>query len=162
MSDSDELKNIDMIKKEKKLKKALSPEVIEIRRNNLKKARDVKDELVKKKNKIKLIEHNISKFVNNNIDSDSDSDNIINLKNKKKNEKVVITPDKHINNDNNNDYKLLMDSINNINKKVEKLYIMKKNKPTKQQVQPMPVYVNTKNEKSNDLLEAIRNKMLNN
>ena len=60
------------------------------------------------------------------------------------------------------DYKILMDSINNINKKVEKLYIMKKNKPVKQAAQPMPVYVNSKNEKSDDLLNAIRNKMLNN
>jgi len=84
MSDSDELKNIDMIKKDKKLKKALSPEVIEIRRNNLKKARDVKDDLVKNKNKIKLLEHNISNFVNYN-DSDSDENTIINLKKKKNN-----------------------------------------------------------------------------
>jgi len=156
MSDSDELKNIDMIKKEKKLKKALSPEVIEIRRNNLKKARDVKDDLVKNKNKIKLLEHNISNYVNYN-DSDSDEKTIINLKKKKIIDKDIITPEKQTNN---NDYKILMDSIYNINKKVEKLYIMKKNKPIKQQVQPMPVYV--KNDKSNDLLEAIRNKMLNN
>ena len=158
MSDSDELKNIDMIKKEKKLKKALSPEVIEIRRNNLKKARDVKDDLVKNKNKIKLLEHNISNFVNYN-DSDSDENTIINLKKKKIIDKDIITPEKQTNN---NDYKILMDSIYNINKKVEKLYIMKKNKPVKQPTQPMPVYVNTKNDKSDDLLNAIRNKMLNN
>ena len=54
--------------------------------------------------------------------------------------------------------------LNNINNKVEKLYIMKKTK-TKQpqpQPQPQPIILDNKNYKSNELLESIRNKLLNN
>jgi hypothetical protein len=56
----------------------------------------------------------------------------------------------------------IMNNINNINKKVEKLYIMKKNKPPKPLPQPIPIYTKNNNSSSDDLLNAIKNKMLNN
>ena len=158
MSDS-EVKSIADIKKEKKLKKQLAPEALKNRQDNMRKALEAKKAKFEEKNKLKLVEYNISSLINDNQSSSDESEKKLSLK-KLKN-KRELTPNKETNTDTiSNDYKLLMDSINNINKKVEKLYIMKKNKPVKQQT--MPIYVNTKNEKSDDLLNAIRNKMLNN
>lgn len=162
MSDT-EPKSIANIKTEKKLKKVLSPEALLVRQNNAKKAREAREANVESKNKLKLVEYNISNLINgNDISSDEEIEPI--KKSSKVKSQNVFEEDKKkesvINNhDINNDYKVLLDHITNINKKVEKLYIMKKNKPIKQ---TMPVYVNTKGEgNSNDLLSAIRNKMLN-
>jgi hypothetical protein len=166
MSDS-EVKSIAEVKKEKKLKKQLAPEALKNRQDNMKKALEAKKAKFDEKNKLKLVEYNISDLINNNDSSSDESEKILKLK-KLKNRREETPEKENIKNNiitsgaSASDYKLLMDSINNINKKVEKLYIMKKNKPVKQSTQPMPVYVNTKNEKSDDLLNAIRNKMLNN
>jgi len=158
MSDS-EVKSIAEIKNNKKLKKLLSPEALVSKQNNIKKALEAKAQKFEDRKKLKLVENNISNLINNDISSSEDDEHFkINLKKEKK-KKNDITPEK---NNNNNDYKLLMDHITNINKKVEKLYIMKKNKPLKTPQPSVPVYVNTKNDKSDDLLNAIRNKMLNN
>jgi hypothetical protein len=161
MSDS-EVKSIAEVKKEKKLKKQLAPEALKNRQDNMKKALEAKKSQFEERNKLKLVEYNISSLINENQSSSDESEK--NIKLKKPKIKRDETPEKEnikINaGASANDYKLLMDSINNINKKVEKLYIMKKNKPVKQSA--LPVYVNSKNDKSDDLLNAIRNKMLNN
>jgi len=156
MSDS-EVKSIAEVKKEKKLKKQLAPEALKNRQDNMKKALEAKKAKYEEKNKLKLVEYNINDLINNhNSSSEEEKEKKPKIKRDKTPEKPIVSSASA------NDYKLLMDSINNINKKVEKLYIMKKNKPVKQTTQPMPVYVNSKNEKSDDLLNAIRNKMLNN
>lgn len=160
MSDT-EVKSIADIKKEKKLKKQLAPEVLETRKNNMKKAIQARKDKYEEKNKLKLIEYNINDLINNNDDSsieDNEKKEILKKSINKNNDKQENPINNNIVN---NDYKVLLDHITNINKKVEKLYIMKKNKPIKQS-QPLPVYVNTKSDKSDDLLNAIRNKMLNN
>ena len=60
------------------------------------------------------------------------------------------------NNEFNNDLKWILEKINYIDKKVEKLYIMKKNKKNNK-----PIIIENKNNKD-DILTALRNKMLNN
>lgn len=153
-NENEEIKTIAQIKQEKKDKKKIDPEVSKIRAENMKKALQKKKQNFEDKNKLKLIEYNISELINNN-ESDDDE----------KEEKKIIKKEKTINVDKiNDDYKNMLDTINNtisnINKKVEKLYIMKKSKPIKQ---PQPVYINKENNSSsNDLLNAIKNKMLNN
>ncbi len=155
MSDTEELKTIENIKKDKKIKKELPQEVIEVRRKNAEKAREARDKKVNDKNKIKVLERNITSLINNNDSDDDDSDIEIRPKKEKKKEEVIEKRDEV----KENEYRLLLDHITNINKKVEKLYIMKKNKPNK--VQQQPIIINSKNEKE-DLLTAFRNKMLNN
>lgn len=155
MSDNEEeVKNIAQIKQEKKELKKINPEVSKIRSENMKKALAKKKENFEHKNKLKKIEYNISDLINNNESSDEE---IIEVKKNKKDIPVKIQ-------EQTNEYKILMDNImnniNNINKKVEKLYIMKKNKPPKQTPVQIPIYKN--NNSSEDLLTAIKNKMLNN
>ena len=152
----EEYKTIAQVKKEKKEKKLLNPEVSKIRSENMKKAIAQKKKNFEDKNKLKLIEYNISELINNNEESDDEKiEDKPKNKNNKKEEQNIKVEDK-----NNDNYKNMLDTINNtilnINKKVEKLYIMKKNKPIKQQ----PIY--KENNQNNDLLTAIKNKMLNN
>ncbi len=155
MSDNEEpVKNIAQVKQEKKeLKKKVNPEVSKIRSENMKKALAKKKENFENKNKLKVVEYNISDLLNNNESSDEE---IVEPKHKKKIDPTI---------DNlNNEYKNVIDSINNninsIQRRVEKLYIMKKNKPPKQTPAQIPLYRN--NNSSEDLLNAIKNKMLNN
>ena len=154
MSDSeDQVKSIAQEKQEKKLKKQINPEVSKIRSENMKKALAKKKENFENKNKLKVVEYNISDLLNNN---ESSEEEIIEPKHKKKIDTTI---------DNlNGEYKNVIDSINNninsIQRRVEKLYIMKKNKPPKQAPQQIPLYRN--NNSSDDLLNAIKNKMLNN
>ena len=177
MSDSDSNKSNELPKSilqektDNKIKKKINPQVAKIRSENMKKALAKKKENYEAKNKLKVIEYNISDLINNN-DLSSDEE-IIEPKKKDKKikelspQKKIIEPElinEHQKSFNNN--KLLMDNlmdnimsnINNINKKVEKLYIMKKNKPPKQ----TQVFTKNNNGSSDDLLNAIRNKMLNN
>lgn len=154
IENEEEIKNIATLKIEKKKLKQLNPEVSKIRSENMKKALEQKKKNFENKNNLKKIEYNISDLINTNVSSDEE---IIEKKDKKKNNTIK---NEEINNEN---YKNLLDTLNNtitnINKKVEKLYIMKKNKPKLNQ----PIYVNKDtNNNSNDLLNAIKNKMLNN
>ena len=174
-----EYKSINQIKEHKKKikeKKPLEQHVIEIRKNNMLKALEKRKENYEKRNKLKVIEHNISELINHhNSSDDGEPDEIIIQKPIKK----LITPSpspspiiNEVNNDykkekeNNNDYKQIIDlmnnTISNINKKVEKLYTLKKHKQPKQ-IQQTLQNSNSNNRSSTDnLLEAIKNKMLNN
>lgn len=157
MSDNEEpVKNIAQVKQDKKeLKKKVNPEVSKIRSLNMQKALAKKKENFENKNKLKVVEYNISDLLNNN---ESSEDEIVETKHKKKIEPTIDTLTL------NNEYKTVIDSImnnmNSIQKRVEKLYIMKKNKPLKQTPAQIPLYRN--NNSSEDLLNAIKNKMLNN
>lgn len=138
-------------------KRPVSEEVRLKRRENMLKALNKKKELyenkLKNKNNINKISENINEILNNNNDDNSSvSEEEIKPKKTKKQE-TNINPYE-------NDLKLM---LNNINSKVEKLYIMKKtkNKTKQPQQQPQPIFIE-KNTKSNDLLESIRNKLLNN
>ena len=160
MSDSEDIKNIKDIKNEKKLKKQLSPEALLVRQQNAQKARAARDAKVEQKNKVKLIESNISNLINQNI---SDDDEYEYVKPSKLTKEIKIEEAKQsATNSNipNDDYRLLLDHLTNINKKVEKLYTMKKYKNKDIKTVPQPVYINNKST-SDDLLAAIRNKMLN-
>jgi hypothetical protein len=118
MSDS-EVKSIAEVKKEKKLKKQLAPEALKNRQDNMKKALEAKKAKYEEKNKLKLVEYNINDLINNhNSSSEEEKEKKPKIKRDKTPEKPIVSSASA------NDYKLLMDSINNINKKVEKLYIM--------------------------------------
>ena len=57
-------------------------------------------------------------------------------------------------------YNELINKIENINKKVDKMYYLKKNKQPKQQTTPIIIDNNAALSKQNNLLEMIKNKML--
>jgi hypothetical protein len=108
MSDNEEpVKNIAQVKQDKKeLKKKVNPEVSKIRSENMKKALAKKKENFENKNKLKVVEYNISDLLNNNESSDEE---IVETKHKKKIEPTNIDTL-------NNEYKTVMDSImNNMN-----------------------------------------------
>jgi len=146
------------LEQEIRYKKPLNDEVRLKRRENMLKAlakkRSLYENKIKNKDNINKISENINEILNNNIDDNSsNSEQEIKPKKTKKQETNINTYE--------NDFKLM---LNNINNKVEKLYIMKKTK-TKQpqpQPQPQPIILDNKNYKSNELLESIRNKLLNN
>jgi len=142
---------------EVRYKRPVSEEVRLKRRENMLKALNKKRELyenkLKNKNNINKISENINEILNNNIDDNSSNSDVdIKPKKTKKQETNINLYE--------NDLKLM---LNNINSKVEKLYIMKKtkNKTIQPQQQQQPIFIE-KNTKSNDLLESIRNKLLNN
>jgi hypothetical protein len=105
MSDNEEpVKNIAQVKQDKKeLKKKVNPEVSKIRSENMKKALAKKKENFENKNKLKVVEYNISDLLNNN--NESSEEEIVEPKHKKKIDPTI---------DNlNNEYKTVIDSINN-------------------------------------------------
>jgi hypothetical protein len=108
------------------------------------------------KKKIENLGNNITELLNNNNDENSSSSEEEIKQNKSKRNKT-----KDIDNENEN-FKIM---LNKMNDRIEKLYIMKKSK--KQQVIQQPQQIQQpiiieKNTKSNELLESIRNKLLNN
>jgi len=143
-----EIKTIDEIKKQKKQSK-LSEDTINKRKQNMLKAQQVRkekyEEKKKEKNNIDLINNNIHSLLNN---SESDSEKSV------KTNKTNKIKDKPLE----DDLKLM---INKINNRVEKLYIMKKNKPPKTQPQAAQPIIISDNQKSLSILDSIRNKMLN-
>lgn len=144
------------LEQEIRYKKPLNDEVRLKRRENMLKAlakkRSLYENKVKNKDNINKISENINEILNNNIDDNSsNSEQEIKPKKTKKQETNINTYE--------NDLKLM---LNNINNKVEKLYIMKKTKTKQPQPQPQPIILDNKNYKSNELLESIRNKLLNN
>lgn len=157
MSDNDynsdvEIKTLSQIRKDKKEKKPLTEEATEKRRQNMYKALEARkskyENKQKEKNNINLIHNNIASL----LKDDSESEN---EKKSYKSYKTNITDKKVVNNDDE-----LKTMISKINSRVEKLYIMKKNKPPKQQLQPQPIIISD-NHKNMSVLDSIRNKMLN-
>lgn len=142
--------------KDKKNKNKLSKEVLDKRSQNMQKALIKRKELLEEKKKIQnnveLIKNNLHQLIN-----DSDEEDI------KENKKIEVVQKV----DNNNDYNELKNMILNINKKVEKMYILKKNKVKNNinniPVQPVIIENNKKNNNpvSTNLLNEMRNKMLN-
>lgn len=164
MSD-DEIKTIQQIKKEKKQKKELSPTSKEKRKINMMKALQKRKELYENKKRTELLNSNIEDLLNNDILlTEDEPKQIIKEKNKKKdvdndNEQSEVKNIKTINKNNDNVYNELINKIENINKKVDKMYYLKKNKQPKQQT-PIIIDNNAALSKQNNLLEMIKNKML--
>jgi len=164
MSD-DEIKTIQQIKKEKKQRKELSPTSKEKRRLNMMKALSVRQSIYKNKKKTDLLNSNIEELLNNDVLlTEDEPKTIIKEKTKKKddnNDKEIseIKLIKTENKNNDNIYNDLINKLDNINKKVDKMYYIKKNKPPKQQT-PIIIDNNAALSKQNNLLEMIKNKML--
>lgn len=157
MSD-DEIKTIQTIKKEKKekIKRELSPQSKEKRRANMFKALEQRRKIYENKKKTDLLNNNIQDLLNNHNIEDSEEKPKPIVK-----EKIIkqdITPEKKIIK-NDNIYNELIMKLENINKKVDKMYYLKKNKPLKQQT-PIIIDNNAALSKQNNLLEMIKNKML--
>jgi hypothetical protein len=89
--------------------------------------------------------------------NDSDEEELLKKDKDKSIEKIIEKND-------NNNYNELKDLILNINKKVEKMYILKKSKLKNNVPSVQPVIIETKknnNPTSINLLNEMRNKMLN-
>jgi len=164
MSD-DEIKTIQQIKKEKKQRKELSPTTKEKRKLNMYKALEKRKELYENKKRTELLNSNIEDILKNDVLLTEDEPKpIIKEKNKKKdvdNDEEIseVKNIKTVNKNNDNIYNDLINKIENINKKVDKIYYLKKNKPPKQQT-PIIIDNNAALSKQNNLLEMIKNKML--
>jgi hypothetical protein len=164
MSD-DEIKTIQQIKKDKKQRKELSPTSKEKRRLNMMKALSVRQSIYKNKKKTDLLNSNIEELLNNDVLlTEDEPKTIIKEKTKKKednNDKEIseVKLIKTENKNNDNIYNDLINKLDNINKKVDKMYYIKKNKPPKQQT-PIIIDNNAALSKQNNLLEMIKNKML--
>lgn len=185
MSNNNTDEDIQSIKEIKEIKKKnkLTDETKKTRANNLQKAREQhKINASQNKNIIK-VENELKSLFNNNkkdvylkdliINSDiEDEEENKHLDNKKNNlpEKTIIKENK--NNDYNDDklnkiYEKL-NQIDNINKRVEKLYMMKKSKPVKNN---QPIIINNEHkkeennksiDKNQDLINSLKNRMFNN
>ena len=164
MSD-DEIKTIQQIKKEKKQRKELSPTSKEKRRLNMMKALSVRQSIYKNKKKTDLLNSNIEELLNNDVLlTEDEPKTIIKEKTKKKddnNDKEIseIKLIKTENKNNDNIYNDLINKLDNINKKVDKMYYIKKNKQPKQQT-PIIIDNSALLSKQNNLLEMMKNKML--
>lgn len=134
-----EIKNKKKVRKETEKWKAA-------KMNNIQKAISARKKKFEEKKKSNIIEKTVNDIIN---ESSIESD--LSYKWEKKEKKK----DKSIDyNNNNNEIKNIYEQLNNINKKVEKLYIMKKNKNQK------PIIIENKNNKNKDeILNAIRTKM---
>ena len=144
-SENDNLQTINQIKQKKKIN--LSDETKEKRKQNMLKALEARKNKHKENKKVKedinLIGNNIHTLLNN---SDSEEE----IKPKKE---IIKVEEK------NNDYSELRNTINKMNEKIEKLYLLKKTKLKNNNNQPL--VIEKKNVVSNNLLQDIRNKMLN-
>ena len=164
MSD-DEIKTIQQIKKDKKQRKELSPTSKEKRRINMMKAQSVRQNIYKNKKKTELLNSNIEELLNNDVLlTEDEPKTIIKEKTKKKDDnndkeisevKLIKTENKN----NDNIYNDLINKLDNINKKVDKMYYIKKNKQPKQQT-PIIIDNSALLSKQNNLLEMMKNKML--
>jgi len=164
MSD-DEIKTIQQIKKEKKQRKELSPTSKEKLKLNMLKALDARKKIFENKKKTELLNSNIEELLNNDVLlTEEEPKKIIKEKTKKKdvnNDEDLneVKNIKIVNKNNDNMYNELINKIENINKKVDKMYYLKKNKQPKQQT-PIIIDNNAALSKQNNLLEMIKNKML--
>lgn len=177
-SDED-IKSIKEIKENKK-KIKLSEETKITRSNNLQKARDQRKLNTTNNKTITNVENELKSLFNPNKHKDVYLKDIININNSDiddEEEKKPLIIKKNIlpekNNNDFNDDKLnkiyeKLNQIDNINKRVEKLYIMKKNKPSKNN---QPIIINNEHkkeennkivDKNQDLINSLKNRMFNN
>ena len=152
MSTSEEEKTIIQLKKEKKEKKPLTEEAKLVRAENIKKAQLARQKQYEERLKMKKVENNIK-----NIFVEDDDTIIIPDKPKFKPESAKIEEPK---NGGSKDPDLF-NMIDKMNKRIEKLYTMKKMKlQTPKSVQPVqPIIID--DTKKNNLLESIKAKMYN-
>lgn len=153
MSSDEEILNLQEIKENKK--KKLSEKWKEAKLKNIHKALDAKKKKFEERQKLWKIQWNIKNIINNSW-WDEESEWVESKKSDKKIKKKNNFQNETKNNEFNNDLKWILEKINYIDKKVEKLYIMKKNKKNNK-----PIIIENKNNKD-DILTALRNKMLNN
>jgi len=171
MSDieDEQLMTINDIKKMKKEKKVLSQETKDKRAANMKKALDARAAKYQERKKLKEVENNLKDLL---IDNDKENnkldDDILNelntklkpqLKKENKVEEQEIKGSGQKINDNNE----LVEMVKLMNKRLDKLYTMKKmklNQP-KKEIQPIIIDNNKSENKQLSLLESIRNKMIN-
>jgi len=170
-SDED-IQSIKEIKENKK-KIKLSEETKKARANNLQKARDQRKLNATQNKTISNVENELKSLFNPNKHKDVYLKDIINInnsdiedeeENKPLNIKKNNLPEKNIiseknNNNDFNDDKLnkiyeKLNQIDNINKRVEKLYIMKKNKPNKNN---QPIIINNEHKKEENNKPIDRN-----
>ena len=129
------------------------------------KAQSVRQNIYKNKKKTELLNSNIEELLNNDVLlTEDEPKTIIKEKTKKKddnNDKEIseIKLIKTENKNNDNIYNDLINKLDNINKKVDKMYYIKKNKPPKQQT-PIIIDNSALLSKQNNLLEMMKNKML--
>lgn len=173
MSDieDDKLMTINDIKKMKKEKKVLSQETKEKRAENMKKALEGRKKKYEERKKIKEVENNLKDLLidnekeNNKLDDDILNELNTKLKPQLKKDKVVIenevikVEDHKINNNNND----ILEIVKLMNKRLDKLYTMKKmklNQP-KKEIQPIIIDNKSSDNKQISLLESIKNRMIN-
>ena len=175
MSNNNSDEDIQSIKeiKENKKKIKLSEETKKARANNLQKARDQRKLNATQNKTISNVENELKSLFNPNKHKDVYLKDIINInnsdiedeeENKPLNIKKNNLPEKNIiseknNNNDFNDDKLnkiyeKLNQIDNINKRVEKLYIMKKNKPNKNN---QPIIINNEHKKEENNKPIDRN-----
>jgi hypothetical protein len=172
MSDieEDNLMTINDIKKMKKEKKQLSQETKEKRSANMKIAQKRRQEIFKERKNLKLIETNLKDLILDDPKEDiKDNKDIIDeLNDKLKPQLKKVIDEKNNNNSNNNNSNNnsnndILEIVKIMNKRLDKLYTMKKmklNQP-KKEIQPIIIDNKTSENKSTSLLESIRNRMIN-
>jgi hypothetical protein len=172
MSDieEDNLMTINDIKKMKKEKKQLSQETKEKRSANMKIAQKRRQEIFKERQNLKLIETNLKDLILDDPKEDiKDNKDIIDeLNDKLKPQLKKVIDEKNNNNSNNNNSNNnsnndILEIVKIMNKRLDKLYTMKKmklNQP-KKEIQPIIIDNKTSENKSTSLLESIRNRMIN-
>lgn len=166
MSDieDEQLMTLNDIKKMKKEKKQLSQETKDKRSANMAKAVAARKAKYEERQRLKVVENNLKDLLNDNdIEKNKLDDDIIselNTKLKPQLKKDKVEEVKVIDNNNNNE---LLDMVKIMNKRLDKLYTMKKmkiNQP-KKEIQPIIIDNNKSENKQLSLLESIRNKMIN-
>ena len=146
--------SLQEIKKQKQTTKWKAAKLV-----NIQKAIAAKKKKYEDRKNLNKIESTIDDIIKSDSDSKSWSEESIKHAHRAEhsyNKKSKVVPHAKIERSYTPDIKALMEQMNNINKKVEKLYIMKKNK------QPKPIFVeNNKSWNKDEVLNAIRNRMLN-
>jgi len=165
MSDieDEQLMTINDIKKMKKEKKVLSQETKEKRAENMRKALEGRKKKYEERKKIKEVENNLKDLlIDNEKENNKLDDDILNeLNTKLKPQLKKDINDTNINTNTNNNE--LVEMVKLMNKRLDKLYTMKKmklNQP-KKEIQPIIIDNNKSENKQLSLLESIRNKMIN-
>jgi len=171
MSDTeDNYLTLHDIKKNKKQKKELNPEVKQKRADNMRLALEARRKKYQERQQMKLVESNLKDLlIEDPKDDIKDNKDVIDELNDKLKPQLKKDKDKDIKIDNyntntntNTNNNELIEMVKHMNKRLDKLYTLKKmkiNQP-KKEIQPI-IIDNNKNEKSLSLLESIRNKMIN-
>jgi hypothetical protein len=138
----------------KPLKKELSDDAKLVRANNAKKALEARMSKFYERQKLKKVEHNIKNIFDDDDDNEEEEPVIVIKSKKNENEGAKNRGGET---QNNND---LLNILNKMSSRVDKLYTMKKMKNNQPKKEIQPVIIND-NTKSTSLLESIRNKMIN-